>query len=209
MAQGDHGRGRPYADWKSRNEVTRYVKGGHVSILEDRVDNPALTDDDRLLVDQATSATVTTTVTTFLAQPDVPRNIIITPGGTTADVPAGDIVVSGTNRYDEAITETFTLTANQTAVDVGIQAFKTVTSVVFPIQDGAAATYDVGTGSKIGLTRAYRTRSKVVASWLGNTEESASGTLVVDVDEVEKNTYTPNGTMDGALDLAVHIIEAE
>src|SRR6266496_4292861 len=106
-----------------------------------------------LTTGQATSATVTTTVTTFTAQPDFPRNIVITPGGTTADVPAGDVVVTGTNIRDEVITESFTFAANATAATTGAKAFKTVTSILYPIQDGAAATYDVGTGVKLGLRR--------------------------------------------------------
>lgn len=158
---------------------------------------PELGDADQLLATQATSDSVTTTVTTFLAQPDVCRNLEILPGGTTADVPAGDITVTGTNCRDEAITETFTLTANQATADVGIKAFKTVTSIVFPIQDGAAATYDVGTGEKLGLTHCMG-GDHMVFSTFNDIYEGTRATVVYDVDEVEKNTVQLDSALDGS-----------
>ena len=48
---------------------------------------------------------------------------------------AGDIVVYGTNIAGKEISETFTLTDDDTAVDAGTKAFKTVTSIVIPAQE--------------------------------------------------------------------------
>src|ERR1035437_2867860 len=70
-------------------------------VVNSAVDMKALT---------ATSATLVTTISTFLAQPDVPRNIVITTGGTTADCKLATIVVNGTNFYGAAISENFAIT---------------------------------------------------------------------------------------------------
>ena len=79
----------------------------------------------------ATSAAAVT-VTTFANQPDSPRNLVVTPGGTTTDIEACVITISGTNIFDKAISETFTFTANQNTAVTGAKAFKTVSSVAFP-----------------------------------------------------------------------------
>lgn len=148
---------------------------------------------------QATSNSATTTVTTFSAQPDFPRNLIITPGGTTADVPAGNVVVSGTNIRGEAISENFAFTADQSAATTGNKAFKTVTSVLFPIQDGAAATYNIGTGVKLGLDRKH-SEAAVIDAFIDGVRETTAVTMAVSSSVIESNTIStntaPNGTRD-------------
>ena len=54
------------------------------------------------------SATVTVTTTADITNPPGPRNLVVTPGGTTTDVKAGDVTVYGTNLNDEPISEEFT-----------------------------------------------------------------------------------------------------
>lgn len=146
--------------------------------IHDIWESPDTIDPNGLLAAQATSAVVTTTVTVFLNPIDVPRTIDITPGGTTADVPAGDIIVTGTNYLDEVITEAFTLTANQATLEAGLKAFKTITSVVIPIQDGAGATYDVGWGNTLGLSRPANEVASEVHAALNTTLEGTDPTMV-------------------------------
>jgi hypothetical protein len=157
---------------------------------------------------QATSASVVTTVTSFTHQPDFPRNIVITPGGTTADVPAGDIIVNGTNMRGEAISETFTLTANQTAASTGSKAFKTITSVVFPIQDGAAATYDLGLGAKLGLDRKL-TEASVIDAYVNGVREATFPTVAISATALESNTITTNTAPNDTRDFSVFFITTE
>jgi len=166
------------------------------------------TDDNRLLSNQATSDSVITTVVSFLAQPDFPRNITITPGGTTADVPAGDIVVTGTNIRGEVISETFTLTADQTAEDTGLKAFKTVTSIIFPIQDGAGATYDVGIADVLGLDR-MMVGDEVILATIDGTFETTRPTVVASASAIESNTIDPNTALDGSKDLVAVFVTKE
>jgi hypothetical protein len=160
-------------------------------------EDPIAADADRLLVDEATSASAITTSTTFVAQPDVARNIEVLPGGTTADVPAGDVTINGTDIEGNVISEAVTFAANATTKQVTAKAFKTVTSVVFPIQDGAGATYDVGIGDKLGLTWAYSALRADYAV-LGTTLEGTLPTLAANVTTPSANTVDLNSALDGS-----------
>jgi len=86
-------------------------------------------------------------ITTFAKQPDWPRNIVVDVAATTpGDVAAGNIVVKGKNFAGEEITETHAVTVNTPGTFTGAVAFKEVTSVTVPVQDGASVTVDVGSG---------------------------------------------------------------
>jgi hypothetical protein len=145
-----------------------------------------------------TNAAGTTTVTTFLAQPAVPRNIVITTGGTTASIAAGTAVVTGTNIFGQSISENFTISADQNGATTGSKAFKSVTSVVFPAGDGAGATFSVGTGAKLGIPRCADDAGDYVFSIFDGAYESTRGTFAVDSTHVESNTFTPNGSPNGS-----------
>lgn len=151
---------------------------------------------------QATSSSVTTTVTSFSAQPDVPRNLVITSGGTTADVPAGSVVVTGTDYRGAVITENFTFTADQAGAITGNKAFKTVTSVVFPIQDGAAATYNIGTGVKLGLMNKMSVAS-VIDAFIDGVRETTAATVAFSATSLADNTVTTSTAPNGTRDIAV------
>lgn len=155
----------------------------------------------------ATTAASTTTVTTFVAQPDVCRNVTIDPGGTTASVPAGNVVVSGTNFFGAAISENIALLADATAAASGVKAFCSLTSVLFPIQDGAGATYDIGYGDVLGLKRCMDSAGHVVHTVFDNAVEATRPTCVADADEIEKNTCDINGTLDGSKDVEIYFIQ--
>lgn len=169
---------------------------------------PVVADVDRILNDQATSNSATTTVSSgFLAQPDVCRGLQITPGGTTASVPAGDVVVTGTNIFGESITENFTFSANASTATDGTKAFCSVTQVVFPIQDGAGATYDVGINDELGLKRCMDSAGHLVMAVFDGAYEATRPTCIADADEVEKNTCDINGTLDGAKDVELFFFQ--
>jgi hypothetical protein len=186
------------------NEV-QAVKG---YVTQDSWTNTATASATLLKTGQATSASATTTVTTFAAQPDVARNIVITPGGTTADVPAGDVVVTGTNIRGATITENFTFAANASAATTGSKAFKTVTSVVFPVQDGAAATYDIGTGVKLGLSRTMNADNYINGS-VDGTYETTRATVAFSATAVESNTVTFNTAPNASRDQKANYISHE
>ena len=142
------------------------------------------------------SATVTVTTTTGFTQPSCPRNLKITPGGTTADVKEGSITVYGTNYADEAISEAFAFAANATAATVGAKAFKTVTSMVIPAQDAGAATFALATGSKLGLPLKLANNCASDALF-GTAKDSALPTMAFSSSALESNTATFATALDG------------
>jgi hypothetical protein len=158
----------------------------------------AAADADGILDGQASAADAVTTVTAFLAQPPYPRNLTITPGGVTNDVKAASITVNGTNFNNEAISENFAFLADATAATVGAKAFKSVTSVVIPAQDGAGATFDVGWGDKLGLPFMADENTVIQALFDGVIETNAP-TVVFDDDEIEKNTVDLHSALDGSI----------
>lgn len=169
---------------------------GKLGVLDLSATQAAAATTDSILKDKATSASETTTATTFLAQPPYPRNLQITPGGTTAGVPAGNVVVTGTNINGDVITENFAFLANATAATVGAKAFKTVTSILFPIQDEAGATYSVGFGDKIGLPLklAY---NAVLGATLNGVRETTFPTVTYSSSVYESNTVDLNSNLAG------------
>lgn len=162
----------------------------------------------RLKTAQATSDSVTTTVTSFTAQPDFARQIIITPGGTTADVPAGAVALTGTDIRGTVITDTITFAANATAAVASAKAFKTVTSVVFPIQDGAGATYDIGVNDALGLDRCM-TGNEVILATIDGAYETTRPTVTYSSTVVSLNTIDSNTALNAARDLVAVFVATE
>lgn len=169
-----------------------------VMVEKQTVAAPVVASATRLKALTATSASVTTTFTTFTLQPDVARNITVTTGGTTADCAAGTVVVSGTNFYGASISENFSISADQAGATTGSKAFKTVSSVLIPIQDGAACTYSVGVGSKLGLKNCLASADHFFHAGLGGVKEATAPTIAANASAVESNTATLNGTLDGS-----------
>ncbi len=140
-------------------------------------------------------------LTSFTAQPDVPRNLTITPTGTTGDVEACVITVAGTNYLDGVISETFTFVADASAAVVGNKAFKSVTSVSWPANcesGGFAATWIIGVGEKIGLKRCMANAGDWVWSEVAGVYETTRATIAASATAVESNTADFNGTMDAS-----------
>ncbi len=132
-----------------------------------------------------------TSVTDELNSPDVPR--IVTIKGNAAGI-AGDVVVTGTNILDQAITETLAL--NGSSEVLGTKAFKTVTQVDLPALTQEGDTVSVGMGKKFGLPHiVYNAACVLVKLFNGSTD---SGSLTVDDDEIEKNIFALNGSPDGS-----------
>jgi len=130
------------------------------------------------------------------ANPPYPRNLIVTPGGTTAGVPEGNVTVTGTNFAGEVISEDFAFAANATAATVGAKAFKTVTSVSIPQLDEAGATFAVGIGDKLGLPLMLGYNA-VLGATADGVRETTFPTVVFDADEIEKNTVDLNTALNG------------
>ena len=135
---------------------------------------------------------VTTTVTTAITAPDVPRNVTVK--GNQASI-AGNVVVTGTNINDEAITDTIAL--NEATEVAGAVAFKSVTSILLPARTSAGDTVSIGVGVKLGLPHIVEYATLLLVALFDGSADTG-GTLAVDADEIEKNLYTLAGTADGA-----------
>lgn len=136
-------------------------------------------------------------ITTGITQPDVPRNVTATAGGTSGDVKAIQVIVAGTNAEGVAITETLpAFTVNTTGTVTGSKAFKTITSITIPAHDGTGATTAIGTGAKIGIGHRL-SRNSVVNAYLNGAKEGTLPTVAVSASAIESNTVTLNSTLDG------------
>lgn len=145
-----------------------------------------------LLSDQATSASVITEVLPpYLAELDPMIGILqILPGGTTADVPAGDIDIEGTDLLGAVQTEAITLLANASTAKEGVKVWKSITKITFPVQDGAAATYDVGLIANLDIVIAGKAK-KLIEVRLGLASASATAEQFNGVAE-----FVANGNLD-------------
>jgi hypothetical protein len=130
-----------------------------------------------------------TGTTAITLQPDYPRNVTLTTVDAATNDLAGSVTVTGTNMRGEAQTEVFTIAIN---VDdyVGNKAFATVTSVAWNLPTSATSdTMTVGTGSKLGLSKAPVS----VVKETFNGADRAVGTL-----NTTNYTYVTGATLDGA-----------
>lgn len=136
-------------------------------------------------------------ITTGITQPDVPRNVTATAGGTAGDIKAVQVTVTGTNVEGAVISETLPVfTVDTAGTVVGSKAFATVTSYSVPAMDGTGATVAIGTGSKLGMPTRLA-RNSVLAAHLNGTKEGVAPTVVVSSTAVESNMVTLNSALNG------------
>lgn len=184
---------------------------GQVVMQRQNFGAPIATDTSYVKLDFAgpTSASALV-VTSFDHQPDVPRNITITPGSTTGDVESCTVTVAGTNILGRNITEDFAFAANASSATTGAKAFKSITSVTWPANcesGGFAASWKIGVGEKIGINRCLDYAGDWVFSEVGGAYESTRATVTADADEVEKNVADFNGTMNGSNVFLGHFVQ--
>lgn len=162
----------------------------------------------RLTTAQATSGAITT-VTTFTAQPDFARQITMLPGGTTTDVKAGNYVITGTNIRNEVISDTLVFADNATVAQTSVKAFKTVTSIVYPVQDGTAATFAVGINDALGLDRCMNANEVILVTVSAGAFETTRPTVTFHATDVSQNTIDPNTALDAAKDVTCVFVSTE
>lgn len=148
------------------------------------------------------------TFTTGITNPDVPRALVITTGGTTASVAAGIVEIHGTNVEGAVIHEEIALTAAQNGATNGVKAFKTVTSIDYPPMGGAGAEIAVGTQNKLGVNHRLPSSETTVKVFSATTVAGAltlqaAPTLSLDESSVEQNLVTPATTPDGTTFLTI------
>lgn len=149
-------------------------------------------------------ATTIVTVTAGITNPDVPRNLTVTGGGTTAQILDSLVTVNGYNIEGKPISEAFRFAAATGGTVTGVKAFKTVTSVVIGQQGGSGPTFAVGTGNKLGVNhRLYNQNTTVKvytqAAAYGAFTLQGAPTVVANEGTIENNTVQPATTPNGSL----------
>lgn len=148
------------------------------------------------------SALTAQTVISGITQPDVPRVLSLTVGGTASNVQSGTVVVTGVNVEGKVITESFNIVAGSTGTTNGTKAFKSVTSVFIPAQLGTAATFAVGTLNILGINHRLFKNNTTVKVYSAGTVYGALTlqgvpTVVASEAQVELNTVQPLTAPDG------------
>jgi hypothetical protein len=130
------------------------------------------------------------TITTGITNPDVPRTV--TAKGNASGI-TGNVVINGTDINGAVIADTIALNG-ATEVE-GVKAFKTVTSIVLPVEVHAGTdTVSVGRGASIGLPVVVKANCVLVHNFDGATD---SGTATVGGATVDLNVFAVAGTMNG------------
>ena len=136
-------------------------------------------------------------ITAGLTDPPTARNVTASSAGTTNDIKAVQVLVTGTNSDGDVITETLPVfTVNTATTVVGSKAFATVTQVDIPTHDGNGATTSVGLGAKLGLGSTF-SRDTVIAAFQDGVLETTRPTVAFSSSAVESNTVDLNTAMDG------------
>lgn len=161
---------------------------------------PVVADPDRILND-STANNEAQEVTTFLAQPDVPRNITATGTDGSNHV----ITLTGLDEYGQVMVETITL--DGTNLVSGAKAFAALTQA--DVAAGATGdTFDLGVGDVLGIP--YRVdEGKILMAYFDGVPDLSSDALgtIVYADTTDpaaaddgdvRGTYNPNGTLDGS-----------
>jgi len=118
---------------------------------------------------------------TFLAAPDVPRNIIATPSGSAT----GSLKLTGVDINNAAITEN--LTFSGAGVVASTKAFKSVTRVDGTFTQATARTMKLGVGDLLGLNKKFVT-NPVVYCALDDTREGTAPAVTVSATTLALNT---------------------
>lgn len=169
---------------------------------------PLLGNVNRLLNTTSGPASATTkTITSFSAQPDVPRNITVTPDGSSSTI-AGNVLITGTNYLGAVITENISLTGSGITTLQGNMAFKTVTSVRLPAtQSPFTSKISVGTGAKLGLKGCLAHRGDIAWADLAGVREATLPTMASANNSVGNNTASLSSTLDGASDVDLYFVQ--
>lgn len=145
-----------------------------------------------------TDDTTEQTITTAITDPDIPRAVTATAGGTAGDIKAVQVTVTGTNASGAVISEVLpAFTVNTAGTVTGSKAFATVTSIVIPPHDGTGATTSVGSADLLGLG-CHLSRNTILAAHFGAVKESTAPTVAVSASAIESNTVDLDSASDGS-----------
>lgn len=147
------------------------------------------------------------TVTSFLAQPDYARNLVIQANSFSTNVAAGNVVVSGWDITGRPLTESFAFTSTQSTATTGVKAFAKIYSIVFPAESSPySATWNVGFGNKLGFKKCLDGTNMTLKT-LTDGVDIAPSAITADSTVVSKNTLTPASAPNGSRDYRFLFVE--
>lgn len=154
------------------------------------------------------SGSADVTVSEGFTQPDVPRALSITVGGTAASVGTSGIIVTGENIEGKVITERFVTTNGSTGTINGTKAFARVTSILIPKQAGSGVTVAIGTRNILGIKHRLFNQNTTVKVYSATAVAGAltlqgAPTVVSNEVDLELNTVAPATTPDGSTMLII------
>jgi hypothetical protein len=147
--------------------------------------------------DDVLSATLLTDavqpITSGITNPDFPRQLSVTGGDVNV---TGNVVITGRNIRDEAITDTIALNGSSTVA--GAKAFKSVSSIQLPVYAVAdTETVSVGITDKLGLQEIPWSTS-VESEHSANSADTGGAVLTRDASDIEKCFYDPTTECDAS-----------
>lgn len=161
-------------------------------------------DDDQLFAATTGHCNQSTNIlkTTFLAQPDVPRNIIATFNASTN----GSIKIAGTDISSAAITENLTISSASTAAST--KAFKTVTRIDADLTAGDTnKTLKMGTGNLMGLNEKLGTYDQVCDTYVNGVIESTAAAVIKNSTVLSLNTVDTASAPGGYVTLVYYMLK--
>lgn len=178
---------------KIQSDISTF-KGHLLSVSMFGLGEPAVKDNDSIMAIVALQEATTQTITTFDAQPDVPRTVTVKGGQAGMNK---KVKVTGLNVLGQEISEE--ITCNGAGAIAGTKAFYTITKVELPVWNtDAVDTVSVGFGAKLALPYklGYNT---VFSAYLNGVREATAPTITVDAVAIEKNTIELNSAFNGSL----------
>ena len=154
------------------------------------------------------TSTAAASATTFVAQPDVPRNLVITPGGSTGDVAACNVTVTGTNIRGKVISEVFAFAENASTATTGAKAFKTVTRIDADLTAGETnKTLKMGTGNLLALNEKLGTYDQVCDTYVNGVIESTAAAVTKNSTVLSLNTVDTASVPGGYVTLVYYMLK--
>ena len=167
---------------------------GHISI--DTIHAAGNSNITRLASSIPANVTTPVLLTTFAGQPDVARNVIVTPSGAVT----GSLKITGVNIAGSAFNENLTWNNSSTAKST-TGAFKTVTKIEGTFTQSTLQTLDIGTGTALGLNTMLPYNTSLLVAVGG---AKASATISTNAAVLAENTVTVSSP--GGSDVVVYYI---
>jgi len=154
----------------------------------------------------AVHATVTMTaaaqvITTGITNPPCPRNLSVVAGHASE---TGIVTIVGTNIWDQAITESWTL--NGVTAVIGSKAFKTITEIDYParVQEDTP-TVIILTGHKLGFDMYFPSACKGIEQAKDATADTLP-TLAASTTAIESNTVLCATALNGQIEIGYFLL---